>query len=182
MCPDRRHAVERSGSCAPDSSESRPAKLRVGFTLVELIVSMLVISIALSGTLMVLNTVTVHSADPMIMQQAAAIAEAYLDEITLKSYLDPGPDPDTGQLCPAAEASRNLYDNICDYDGLSDSGARDHNGNAITGLEDYQVDVSVDTTADLNGLSGSSDVLRIDVQVVHSAGVDITLSSYRTDR
>ena len=39
-------------------------------------------------------------------------------------------DPDDGQVCPTAEASRPLFDNVCDYSGLADSGARDQQGDA----------------------------------------------------
>jgi MSHA pilin protein MshD len=127
-----------------------------------------------------MNQTTRHSADPMIAEQAVAIAEAYLEEILLKSYYD----PDTGAgggICPAAEASRDLYDNICDYNGLNDSGAKDQDGNAITDLEKYNVAVTVDTTATLNALSGSTDVVRIDVEVTNSNFVDITMTGYRTN-
>jgi MSHA pilin protein MshD len=139
-----------------------------------------IIGIALTGTLLVMNQTTRHSADPMIFEQAGSIAEAYLEEVLLKSYYD----PDTGAgggICPAAEATRDLYDNVCDYNGLSDSGAKDQDGNAITGLGAYQVQVTVDTTAALNGLSGSTDVVRVDVRVSDGTLVDFTLSGYRTE-
>ena len=77
---------------------------RRGFTLVELVIAMVVISIALSGVLMVMNYTTAHSADPMIQHQAVAIAEAYLEEILLKPYADPdGVD---------GEGSRALFDDV----------------------------------------------------------------------
>jgi MSHA pilin protein MshD len=149
-------------------------------TLVEMTLAITIIGIALTGTLLVMNQTTRHSADPMTFEQAGSIAEAYLEEILLKSYYD----PDTGAgggICPAAEATRDLYDNVCDYNGLNDSGAKDQDGNAITGLDAYQVQVTVDTTATLNGLSGSSDVVRVDVRVSNGSLVDFTMSGYRTE-
>lgn len=151
---------------------------RRGFTLIELVISIVVIGIALSGTLLVIDTVTAHSADPMVQQQALAIAEAHLEEISLRAYLD----PDDGTLCPTPEASRDLYDNVCDYDGLDDTGPRDQDGNAVAGLDAYRVRVSIDPAATLGSLSGSGDVLRVDVRVTHPAGTDVTLSGYRTNR
>ncbi len=43
-----------------------------GVTLVELVVAMVVISIALGGVLLVLNYTTRHSADPVLRHQASA--------------------------------------------------------------------------------------------------------------
>lgn len=148
-----------------------------GVTLIELIVSMIVISIALGGVLIVMNYTTLHSADPMLRQQAIAIAEAYMEEISLKAYRD----PDDNTLCPAAEGSRDLFDNICDYDGLNDSGARDQAGGAaISGLESYIVDVDIsnpETTFGSPAVSG----LRIDVTVTDPAGKSLILTGYRAD-
>jgi MSHA pilin protein MshD len=145
-------------------------------TLVELVLSITIISIALVGVLLVMGQTTRHSADPMIEHQAVAIAEAYLEEILVKSYAD----PDDSSICGTAEGSRSLYDDVCDYNGLSDSGAADQFGVAVSGLENYTVAVSIDTSATLNDLSGSAQVLRADVHVTHSANVDITISGYRT--
>ncbi|MDB4470800.1 prepilin-type N-terminal cleavage/methylation domain-containing protein [Deltaproteobacteria bacterium] len=143
-----------------------------GVTLIELVVVMIVISVALAGVLGVMNYSVTHSADPMLRQQAIAIAEAYMEEITLKEYLD----PDTGTLCPAPEASRDLYDNVCDYNGLNDSGAEDQNGTAISGLESYIVDVTVASqafgTPAINGV-------KIDIDVTDPAGESFILSGYR---
>jgi MSHA pilin protein MshD len=166
----------------PEAAEtvSESSSKSSGLTLIEMTLAITVIGISLAGTLLVMNQTTRHSADPMIAEQAVAIAEAYLEEILLKSYYD----PDTGAgggICPAAEGSRDLYDNICDYNGLSDSGAKDQDGSAISDLEDYNVLVTVDTTATLNGLSSSTDVVRIDVQVTNSPIVDVTMTGYRTN-
>lgn len=67
-----------------------------GFTLIELIVAMVVISVALVGVMSVINYTTLHSADPVLRLQAIAIAEAYMEEITLKNYFDPDADETGG--------------------------------------------------------------------------------------
>jgi MSHA pilin protein MshD len=138
---------------------------------------MVVVSIALTGTMLVVDTTTQRSSDPMLERQAISIAESYLEEILQKSYTD----PDDGALCPAPEVSRALYDNICDYDGLDETGARDQNGGAVTGLEAYRIEIAVDQAATLGGLSGSSDLLRIDVSVSDPLGRPVRLAGYRTN-
>ncbi len=52
-----------------------------GATLIELIITIVVISSALVGILSIINITTRHSADPVVQQQAIAIAESYLEEI-----------------------------------------------------------------------------------------------------
>ena len=156
------------------------ARLSVyGVTLVEMAISIAVIGIALAGTLEVVRRTTLASADPMIRRQASAIAEAYLEEILLRSYYDPDLGAGGG-ACPGAEASRALFDNVCDYHGLDDSGPRDQTGTALAGLEPYRVRVTVDGAATLGALSGSASVLRVDVRVSHGLPLDFTLSAYRT--
>jgi len=164
---------------------------QAGVTLIELVISIVVITVAVVGVLSAMNTAARHSADPMLQTQANAIAQSYLEEITLRAFCDPdqtctvGNPPGTANctVCPAAEGGgRAVYDNVCDYDGLSDVGAVDQTGAAITGLEGYTVQATVATGDTLNGLQGAScEVLRVDVRVTHAAGVDTTLSAYRTN-
>jgi MSHA pilin protein MshD len=104
---------------------------QTGVTLVELILSMVIISIALVGILSVINLSASHSADPLVQQQAIAIAESYLEEILLQSYSG------------GSSTSRADYDDVDDYNGLSDNGAHDQQGNAIAGLSQYTVTAAV---------------------------------------
>jgi MSHA pilin protein MshD len=150
-----------------------------GVTLIELVISTLIVAVVVSGVLAALFAVLRGSANPMLEEQAAAVGRAYLEEIALRSYYDPQSGAGGG-ACPAKEASRALYDNVCDYDGLDDMGARDQNGNAIGGLSGYRVTVGVDAAgAQLNDLSGPASVLRIDVRVRNGSQVDLVLSGYR---
>ena len=148
----------------------RPGK-QAGVTLVELLVSIVIVSIAASGVLGVLSMTTAASADPMIRHQAAAIAEAYLEEIMLKPITDPdGTD---------GEAARAGFDDLDDYNGLSDSGARDQFGVAIAGLANYNVAVSVVPSSALPSIP-AADALRVDVVVTRGSDVNFVLSGYRT--
>ncbi len=152
-----------------------------GVTLIELIISISIVAVAVTGTLLSINRTVRSSADPMVVRQALSIGEAYLEEILLKGYYDPDLGA-AGGVCPAVEASRDLYDNICDYDLHSDAGARDQDNNAIAGLTSYQIDVAVETvTATLGALVGDPAVVRVDVTVASGAEVNFTLSGYRTN-
>jgi MSHA pilin protein MshD len=142
-----------------------------GFTLVELVISMVVISIALGGVLLAIHYAVGHSADPLLQHQALGIAESYLEEILLKPFAD----PDGGD----GETVRALLDDVDDYHGLDDAGARDQSGTAIAGLESYTVRVDVTNTA-LNGIP-AADSKMVTVTVSHPTGINLTLSGYRTD-
>jgi len=142
-----------------------------GVTLVELLVSIVVVSIAASAVLGVLSMNTARSADPMIRHQAAAIAESYIEEILLK----PANDPDGVD----GEAARADFDDLDDYDGLADAGAHDQFGTPLPGLSDYNVTVTVAPSSALPAVP-AADALRIDVVVTHANSINFALSGYRT--
>jgi MSHA pilin protein MshD len=142
-----------------------------GVTLIELVISIVVIAIAASAVLGVLSRSVGRSADSMVMSQAVAIAEAYLEEITLRPFADPdGVD---------GESSRADFDDVDDYNGLVDVGARDQFGAAIAALSQYTVAVTVVPSTALTGVPGV-DAERVDVRVTYSPNVTVTLSAYKT--
>lgn len=171
-----------------------------GFTLIELVIVIIVMGVGIAGLTVAVTTATIESVDPVFQQQANAIAQSYMEEVMLKSICDPD-DFASASTCSASctssacgagcgtnqEASRDLYDNVCDYDGLSDSGATDQTGTAISGLVDYSVNVTVDDGSPTNftfqGLSASGgEVVRIDIGVTHTpSGVGSQLTGYRVN-
>lgn len=144
-----------------------------GVTLVELVVAVVVVSLAAAGTLQVFGASVLGSADALATEQGTAVARAYLEEILAKDFAAPP--------CPPPEPSRALYDTVCDYQAVDDAGARDQLGAAIPGLGAYRVRVAVDGGVALGGLAGPAEVVRVDVRVTRGSAVDLTLSGYRTD-
>ncbi len=63
-----------------------------GASLIELIMFIVIITVALAGILLVMNTVTRHSADAIIGKQALAIAESLLVEIESMPFTICDPD------------------------------------------------------------------------------------------
>ena len=142
-----------------------------GATLIELVVSIVIIAIAAGAVLGVLSRSVGRSADAMVLAQGVSIAEAYLEEIALKSFVDPdGTD---------GEALRPDFDDVDDYNGLVDAGARDQFGTALAPLAAYTVTVTVVASTALAGVPGA-DAERIDVGVTHSGGAVVRLSGYKT--
>jgi MSHA pilin protein MshD len=143
-----------------------------GVTLIELTVAIVIVAIAVTAVTGALAAISQRSADAMARAQAVAIAESYLEEILLKPIGDPdGIEPESG---------RASFDDVGDYAGLTDVGARDQSGNAIPNLSSYTVRVAVSPSAALGGI-GSADARRIDITVSYGAGLSVTLSGYRTN-
>lgn len=121
----------------------KPLRAAAGFTLIETVISIVVVGIALAGFVSVFTLTFARGADPLRERQALAVAEAYLEEILLRPFADPD--------AAAVEANRALYDDVSDYDALADNGclitpataACDQNGNPIAGLAGYSVAVAV---------------------------------------
>jgi len=174
------------------------SRTRSGFTLIELVITIMVLAIGVTAFTRLMNASTIASVDPMIRQQAHAIAQSYLEEVMLNSFCDPNLSTDCPAFCTTANIcitcggvaspgseTRPDYDDVCDYNGLSNTnGARNQYDTVIAALSDYNVSVTVDDSAvTLSGLSSSSgQVVRVDVRVTHDTNpVDVTLSSYRTN-
>ena len=158
-------------------------------TLIELIMFIVIVSVALAGVLTVLNHTVRHSADPMIRKQALAIAEAVLEEVMLQPFT--WCDPDHSQAATAEDATSCTaeligkeggetrghatlpLDNVSDYHNESIN-------TKITGTGDtalYPASVKVEESA-LNSI-GSGAALLITVSV--TAGEEIVeLQGYRT--
>ena len=138
-----------------------------GFTLLEILTTVIVIAVAATALMSVFSSTVRTSADPMFQHQALAIAEAYMEEIRLKDFAI-GP-----------ETTRASFDDVRDYNGLTDVGARDQNNNLIAGLNDYTISVTV-VNDGLNGIA-AADSLRIDIVVSRALIDDILLSGYRVN-
>ncbi|MFT5548283.1 MAG: MSHA pilin protein MshD [Candidatus Azotimanducaceae bacterium] len=158
-----------------------------GFTLIEIIVTIVVLSIAGSALMSVFTSTIRTSADPMIQQQAIAIAEAYMEEILLKDFSDPDAKRQgsivTETNSSEAGETRVNFDDVQDYNSLPDAVVRDQNNNVITQLSDYSVTVRV--FGEALGIAPdkilAEDSMRIDITVSHPAISPIEITGYRTN-
>ena len=146
------------------------------FTLIEVLVTIVVISISAVALTSVYTNMIAGSADPMIQQQATAIAEAYLEEISLRPFNNPG-GGETG--ASEGEAGRALYNDVKDYRDLASGPAANQFGTPIAALGDYTVNVTI-TDAALGSI-GPGNSLRIEVSVSHPAISPISVSGFRTN-
>lgn len=163
-----------------------------GFTLIELIVFVVVVSVGIVGLLSTLGVFVKHSADPLARKQALAIAEAVLDEIAQAGFSycvasDPNflsatstagcatpesPGPETDEVRP--------YDHVYDY--VSAFGTptafpvSGFAGASIAAPSGYAASVTM-TQTPLNG-SPAADSLLVSVSV-SGGGETVLLDTWR---
>lgn len=131
-----------------------------GVTLVELVVAIVVIAMAGSALIGTLSYLAGTSGTTMRQAQAQAIADAYLGEITGKSFTDPdGVD---------GEANRPQFDDVNDYIGFATA----EPGN-------FLVTVAVNAGT-LTGVPNNA-VWRVDVSVEYDANTTVVATGYRTN-
>jgi MSHA pilin protein MshD len=148
-----------------------------GISLIELIMFIVIVSVALTGILLVMNVTTKNSADPLVRKQALAAAESLLEEVELQDFI-----PATGATTPnpVTQANRaSQYHIVNDYQGFATTGIYTVDGVApIAGLEKYNASVTVTNEA-LNGIAAGSAV-RITVTVTDPQNNTISIDGYRT--
>lgn len=177
-----------------------------GISLVELIMFIVIVSVALAGILLVMNTVTRSSADPLIHKQALAIAESLLEEIELMPFTFCDPDDPAAGLATTVDATActapvggeaigpeagetrysaaTPFDNVNDYHGFSMAAGAimDITNNPIGPAAGYSAAVSI-TLAGLAlvpALPADADALRITVTVTGPDNVPVVVEGIRT--
>lgn len=142
-----------------------------GFTLVEVVVAIVVISVGLAGVMMAFTQSVKGSADPVVRKQMLIIAEEMLEEAELKTFAGQNSSPPT-------TCARISFSHVRDYDGYPHNTPKpnhicDIDGNKV--IDGYTVSVTVGNTT----LEGISDALLITVTV--RRGQDsLTLYGWRT--
>ena len=151
-----------------------------GMTLVELVIAIVVVSIAVTSVMGAMATIGGRSADPIVLMQAQAIAESYMDEITAKAYTFPDANPTCIKPITKTRATFTL---VCDYQGLNDAVPYNSNGDNIAELGAYTVAVAItkvpNTVEIIPVTDPILDAVKIAVTVTSPKG-PYTLVGYRT--
>ena len=148
-----------------------------GISLVELIMFIVIVSVALAGILLVMNVTTKSSADPLVHKQALAAAQSLLEEIELQDFISAA-----GATAAVTQANRaSQYHIVSDYQGFATTGIYTVDGVApIAGLGNYNVNVSVTNAALGSITSASGNAVLITVTVTDPQGNQIAIDGYRT--
>lgn len=146
---------------------------QIGATLIEMVIFIIVVSVATVGILMALSSTVRSSADPMLHKQALAIAEALLAEIEQQPFTYCDPDD------PAARAANSTAD--CTNGA---AGSQDRTGGALgptnvpftTAESRTSASVPFDNVADYAGfaMANITDIAGNNAMAGYSVNVAIT--------
>jgi MSHA pilin protein MshD len=155
-----------------------------GTTLVEVIIFILIISIAVTGVVNALAVAVRSSSDPLVARQTLSVAASLIQEIDSVAYAqkdpyDPsGPDDAIGPEAGETRAGSPLpFDNPNDYDGYTETGIVAPDGTSVAGLGTYSAGVSAAQQA--MGNIPSSDGLLVVVTATGPDGQSIALTTFR---
>jgi type II secretory pathway pseudopilin PulG len=140
--------------------------------LIELIVSLSLAAVLIGGIFGSWSLLQSRSADPLASRQALNVAQSLLREMELQ--------PLPGDAVAGTGPGRTGFASITDYNGLDMTGIVDVEGNAVSGLENYRAQISVQSQA-LAGVPASHGWW-MQVTVTDPAGARTVLASWRSKR
>ena len=156
-----------------------------GLSLIELIVAIVIIGISVAGVLSVFGQAVGGSADPVMVKQSYAVAEALLEEVQQAPFTlcDPSdPLAETGVCTPAFvwPAGARPFDHVIKYNAFALNPIASIDGVVIPALAGYTAAISVAAAA-LNDIpaAGGNAVL-ITVTVTAPNGNAYVLRGWRT--
>jgi MSHA pilin protein MshD len=172
-----------------------------GFTLIELVIGIIVFSIALVLFTSLIVPQAIRSVDPIFQVRAAELGQSLINEIASKSFDEKSDRTGGTNFCDAAcigsinlgidgSETRASFDDVDDYNGLNESGGAIKNtfgeSTTLTGsnlYEGFTLNVDVIYDANMDGLAdtvvGNSKLITVTVTTPNDE--DIVFSTYRSN-
>lgn len=151
-----------------------------GFSLIELIVFIVVVSIALVALLGIMNQFIAGNVDPVVQARALECAQAKMDQIWGRKFDNSTP---SGGLppCGSFESGPSACTGISPEASFNDIG--DYHNTTDTSWANCSIDVLVEDAGQELGLTAAEDaqVRRITVTANSSGGGQVVLSAYRAN-
>lgn len=161
-----------------------------GYSLIELIITIVITSIVIVIFFSLFSPNQLHSITPLFQIKSAELGQAYLEQISLKRFDEFSPignafrcDENPAIVCGmilTEESSRILFDDVDDYDGISDNPPKDAVGNILSGFNSFTVNVSVSYAGTDFGLSNNI-LKKIQVTVISPENDQIIFTQYKSN-
>ncbi|WP_320820377.1 prepilin-type N-terminal cleavage/methylation domain-containing protein [Thalassolituus sp.] len=153
-----------------------------GLSMIEMIITMVVISIALVASLSSFSLIGGRSADAMIQTKSLDLAQLYLDEILAQRFDEAtgnGGIPAYTGACRITDdgESRSDYDDVDDYDAISNEQPALIDSSLSTLYSGYTVSVSVSCDNTVGANTGGSK--RIQITINDPTGDSSVFASFR---
>lgn len=164
----------------------RPSVNQQGATLVELVMTIVIISIAIAGVVGAFALIAGRSADPLNQTRAVALAQLYMDEILAKSFAERSPvgggpvsaaNADCSSLGPNGE-TRRTFNDVDDYHNLADNTPENSEEEPLPGYGSFRISISVTCAGTDVGLA-SHEAKRIDITITDPSSNAYLFSAYR---
>jgi MSHA pilin protein MshD len=170
-----------------------------GFTLIELVIGIIVFSIALTLFTSLIVPQAIRSVDPIFQVRATELGQSLINEIASKSFDEKSDRRGAGALCdplcigtinlgPDAGESRSNFDDVDDYNGFT---MPDTAGNFTNALGEnsllyagFNAKVTVIYDADMDGGLPDNNVGNtklITVTITTPNGEDIVFSTFKSN-
>lgn len=160
-----------------------------GVTLMELVLTIVILSIAMLAVVSVYSKAISRSADPLIYAKSVELAQTYLDEILTKKYDHNTP---TGGVPPAgtpgnplagigeegSESNRDDYNDVDDYHNQTYNVQQFITGGGFNQYASFTVSITVSYAGTEVGVTNDQ-VKRIDVTVTNPLNNSLTFSAYK---
>jgi len=168
--------------------EHRFRKHHQGTTLIELVMTIVIISVAIAGVVGAFSLIAGRSADPLNQTRAVALSQRYMDEILAKKFAEDSPvGGGAVASCTVAviesDESRSTWDDVDDYNEVNDETPSDYWNSSVDdelGYEQFKVDVSVNCVDDpLTKLGVDVVAKRIDITITDPSNNTYLFSAYR---
>lgn len=169
-----------------------------GFTLIELIISIVIFAIALTIITGLIAPQARQSADPIIQLRANELGQSLMNEILAKSFDEHSERAPPFRRCSesslaAADCTssadlgadtietRTTYDDVDDYIALSNQPITNSLGQVLTQYQGFNVVVTVVYDSDFNSATANDGVLAKRVTVIISSpnGEEYGFSAYK---
>jgi MSHA pilin protein MshD len=115
-----------------------------GFTLVEAVVSLIIVATMLVAALSTVGASRLSQQRTSQYNRGQLLAESLMAEILAQDYLDPNDTPVFGTESGESTTTRADFDDVDDYHGWSSSPPVEKDGTLLSGLTGWQRSVTVE--------------------------------------
>jgi MSHA pilin protein MshD len=168
-------------------------KRQRGTTLIELVMTIVIIGVAVAGVVGAFSLMAGRSADPLNQSRAIALSQLYMDEILAKQFAHKSPlgggtvntsKADCSNIgvddIGVDDESRSTFNDVDDYDVLDDYPPKNSEEDSLNGYSSFRVSISVQCAGnDIDALAQNHQTKRIDITITDPSGNDYLFSAYR---